>query len=82
MKSRKLAALMSAAVLTASALPFGPVGTASAAGSYNYAEALQKSMFFYEVQQSGKLPEWNNVQWRADSMCDEDGNETDAVPGG
>ena len=82
MKSRKLAALMSAAVLTASALPFGPVGTVSAAGSYNYAEALQKSMFFYEVQQSGKLPEWNNVQWRADSMCDEDGNETDAVPGG
>jgi len=47
-----------------------------AAGSYNYAEALQKSMFFYEVQQAGVLPEWNEVAWRADSM------ENDKVPGG
>ncbi len=54
----------------------------NAAGTYNYTEALQKSMFFYEVQQAGKLPEWNDVQWRADSMVDEDGNETDVVPGG
>ncbi|MDE6730453.1 MAG: hypothetical protein K2J71_06730 [Oscillospiraceae bacterium] len=30
-------------------------------GDYNYAEALQKSMFFYEVQQSGELPDWNMV---------------------
>ena len=73
MKSKKLAALMSAAVLTATALPFGSIGTVSAESKYNYAEALQKSMFFYEVQQSGKLPEWNNVQWRADSMVDETG---------
>ena len=82
MKSKKLAALMSAAVLTVTAMPFSSVGNVSAAGSYNYAEALQKSMFFYEVQQSGKLPDWNNVQWRADSMVDESGKETDAVPGG
>ena len=82
MKSKKLAALMSAAVLAATALPFGNVGTVTAAGKYNYAEALQKSMFFYEVQQSGVLPEWNTVQWRADSMVDESGKETDAVPGG
>ena len=82
MKSKKLAALISAAALAATAMPFTPAGTANAAGTYNYAEALQKSMFFYEVQQSGKLPEWNNVQWRADSMCDESGKETDVVPGG
>jgi hypothetical protein len=25
----------------------------------NYAEALQKSLFFYEVHQAGVLPEWN-----------------------
>lgn len=55
---------------------------AFAAEKYNYAEAIQKSLFFYEVQQSGKLPEWNSVPWRADSMVDEDGNETDVVPGG
>ncbi len=42
----------------------------------NYAEALQKSLFFYEVQQAGVLPEWNEVTWRADSM------ENDKIPGG
>ncbi|MBR6835411.1 MAG: glycoside hydrolase family 9 protein, partial [Oscillospiraceae bacterium] len=50
--------------------------TVTAAGSYNYAEALQKSMFFYEVQQAGVLPEWNEVSWRGDSMVN------DVVPGG
>ncbi|GAA3620701.1 glycoside hydrolase family 9 protein [Flavivirga jejuensis] len=33
----------------------------------NYGEALQKSLFFYEAQQSGELPSWNRVSWRADS---------------
>ncbi len=33
----------------------------------NYAEALQKSILFYEAQQSGKLPDWNRVSWRGDS---------------
>lgn len=34
---------------------------------YNYAEVLQKSLFFYEAQQSGPLPPWNRVSWRADA---------------
>ena len=55
---------------------------ADAASDYNYAEALQKSMFFYEVQQAGELPEWNSVPWREDSMCGEDGKETEKVKGG
>ena len=42
------------------------VGTAAAAG-YNYAEALQKSIYFYETQRSGELPENNRVEWRGDS---------------
>ncbi len=50
--------------------------SAKAAGDYNYAEALQKSMFFYEVQQAGELPDWNMVSWRDDSML------TDEVAGG
>ncbi|MFU8871442.1 glycoside hydrolase family 9 protein [Micromonospora sp. SL4-19] len=40
---------------------------ASAAPTFNYAEALQKSLFFYEAQQSGKKPTWNRVSWRGDS---------------
>ncbi len=37
------------------------------AQSYNYGEVLQKSLFFYEAQQSGTLPDWNRVSWRGDA---------------
>ncbi len=43
----------------------------NADGSYNYGSALQKSMYFYEVQQSGVLPDWNEVVWRDDSMVND-----------
>jgi endoglucanase len=33
----------------------------------NYGEALQKSILFYEAQQTGKLPEWNRFPWRGNS---------------
>jgi hypothetical protein len=32
--------------------------------SFNYAEALQKSLYFYEAQQSGALSPNNRVAWR------------------
>ncbi len=38
-----------------------------ASGEFNYAEALQESMLFYESQRSGKLPADNRVNWRGDS---------------
>ncbi len=80
---KKVTAALSAMAMSAGMLSaFPAVTVTNAAGSYNYAEALQKSMFFYEVQQSGKLPEWNSVPWRADSMVNEDGEETDIIPGG
>ncbi|GAA3522168.1 hypothetical protein GCM10022393_40880 [Aquimarina addita] len=34
---------------------------------FNYGEALQKSLLFYETQQSGVLPDWNRISWRSDS---------------
>ena len=37
------------------------------AQTFNYAEALQKSLFFYEAQRSGDLPVANRVNWRGDS---------------
>jgi endoglucanase len=40
--------------------------------AYNYGEALQKAVYFYECQQSGPLPSWNRVQWRGPS-CLHDG---------
>jgi endoglucanase len=44
------------------------------AQTFNYAEALQKSMFFYEGQRSGQLPADNRVTWRANSAMT-DGND-------
>ena len=35
--------------------------------SFNYGEALQKSLFFYEAQRSGDLPASNRINWRGDS---------------
>jgi endoglucanase len=37
------------------------------AQAFNYAEALQKSLFFYEAQRSGPLPASNRVNWRGGS---------------
>ena len=84
---KKALAFLASLTMCAASLT-SPVQTAvtsvpvKAASDVNYAEALQKSMFFYEVQQAGILPEWNNVQWRADSMVKEDGTPSDIVDGG
>ncbi|MEV6816876.1 glycoside hydrolase family 9 protein, partial [Micromonospora sp. NPDC051296] len=45
----------------------GAAAPAAAAANFNYAEALQKSLLFYEAQQSGRLPDWNRVSWRGAS---------------
>src|SRR5690242_6848255 len=46
----------------------GPlVSPSAAAPAFNYAEALQKSVWFYDAQRSGKLSPDNRVNWRADS---------------
>lgn len=36
-------------------------------GDFNYGEALQKALIFYEFQKSGKLPANRRVNWRGDS---------------
>ena len=41
--------------------------SAAAAPAFSYGEALQKSLFFYEAQVSGRKPAWNRVSWRGDS---------------
>jgi len=42
--------------------------------AFDYADALQKALCFYECQRSGKLPQDNRVQWRGDS-CLADGQD-------
>jgi len=39
----------------------------SAASSFNYTQALSKSILFYEAQRSGKLVN-NRIPWRGDSF--------------
>jgi len=48
--------------------------TALSSAAFNYGEALQKAIYFYEGQQSGPLPAWNRVQWRGPS-CVHDGSD-------
>ena len=85
---KKITAAVSALALSAGMAAYMPANTAvninanAADSEVNYAEALQKSMFFYEVQQAGILPEWNSVSWRADSMVKEDGTPSDIIDGG
>ena len=40
-------------------------------GLFNYAEALQKSLFFYECQRSGVLPAGNRVSWRGNAAVND-----------
>jgi endoglucanase len=43
------------------------VTPAAAAPAFNYGEALQKSVWFYDAQRSGALGSGNRVGWRGDS---------------
>ena len=44
--------------------------------NFNYAEALQKSLYFYDAQRSGPLPKNFRVAWRGDSAL-QDGADND-----
>lgn len=52
------------------------------AQDYNYAEALQKSMFFYECQESGELLPDNRVNWRGNSALDDGSDVGHDLTGG
>lgn len=39
--------------------------------AFNYGEALQKSILFYEAQRSGRLPSTNRLSWRGDSALND-----------
>jgi endoglucanase len=68
MRRTLLAALVLLTALTGLALANGP---ARAATTFNYGEALQKSMFFYQAQIAGKKPSWSQVSWRGDAAMND-----------
>jgi endoglucanase len=61
-----VAGTLAAATLTATAL-VPSAHALSTSGEFDYAEALQGSMLFYDIQRSGQLPPDNPVDWRGDS---------------
>ncbi|AUG56471.1 glycoside hydrolase family 9 protein [Acetivibrio saccincola] len=68
---RKVASVfLSLAMLMVFLIPLN-ISVTSAKESFNYAEALQKAIYFYECQQAGPLPSWNRVQWRGDSTLND-----------
>lgn len=62
-----LAVALPLVLAATAAAPAAHAATTATATGYNYAEALQDSMLFYESQRSGKLPADNRVSWRGDS---------------
>ncbi len=66
----KRVAAVAAAALAVPMIVAAPAARA-AAPAFAYGEALQKSLWFYEAQQSGELPDWNRVGWRGDSGLDD-----------
>ena len=51
-------------------------------GEYNYGEALQMALLFYELQRSGDIPEETRCNWRGDSgMTDGADNGVDLTGG-
>lgn len=70
---RKAGTLAIAASLLLSVIPvsLNPTTATAAAPAYNYGEVLQKSMYFYEAQRSGKLPATNRVPWRGDTALND-----------
>jgi hypothetical protein len=67
---------------TQSAVPTRASTTYTQSGTYNYAEALQKAIYFYEAQRSGKLPANNRVSWRGDSALSDGADHGIDLTGG
>ena len=68
MRKKKIYSLIIAiALILTSFSSFAPANKVEANSNFNYGEALQKSIMFYEFQRSGKLPEDKRDNWRGDS---------------
>jgi len=55
-------------------------GRPVAAGAFSkaaYADALDKSLLYFDLQRSGPLPAWQRLQWRASSGLN-DGHQENA----
>lgn len=63
--------LSAALALAFSSAAFLPTLSFADDKAHNYAEALQKSIYFYDIQRSGDLSEVSRVPWRTDSTLND-----------
>ena len=49
---------------------------------YGFAEAIDKSLLFYEAQRSGPLPDNMRIDWRKDSALDDGNDVNEDLTGG
>src|SRR5881397_2001964 len=61
---------------------FGGGAQPQSGGNFNYAEALQKAIWFYEAQVSGAKPSSNRVSWRANSAMNDGADVGHDLTGG
>jgi len=66
-KDEYMKKLLSLLLVIALLISMAPSKANAAESNYNYGEALQKSIMFYEFQRSGKLPSTIRNNWRGDS---------------
>ncbi|CAN6236963.1 unnamed protein product [Urochloa humidicola] len=71
-----------AAHLTVAAVLFLMSGGVTAVSAFNYAEALDKALLFFEAQRSGKLPPGQRVTWRGDSALSDGSADGADLAGG
>lgn len=77
--SKRLGLVLAAALAASTLVQAAP---AQAAPPYNYAEALQKSIWFYEAQVAGAKPSWNRVSWRGNSAVNDGSDAGRDLTGG
>ncbi|CAN6242850.1 unnamed protein product [Urochloa humidicola] len=69
------------AFLAVAAVLFLLTGSTTVA-AFNYAEALDKALLFFEAQRSGKLPRGQRVTWRGDSALTDGATDGADLAGG
>jgi len=81
-KNQRKISVFAAVMLAASVFTVPQSISSAASSNYNYGEALQKSIMFYEFQRSGDLPDNQRNNWRGDSgMTDGADNNVDLTGG-
>lgn len=70
-KNKRLWSSMVSVAMVASTMAMPVSNVMAASTNFNYAEALQKGILFYDFQKTGELPDDIRTNWRGDSFVDD-----------